>query len=408
MLNNASDKVLCVDDEDNILAMFHRTLGRIFSIVTVNSGKKALDLLADNVEFAVIISDYSMPSINGVEFLKLAREISPNSVQILLTGNIELDIAVKAVNETNVFRYLPKPCSTYELRKVISDALNQYHLIIDKLQLTLELERKNQELLETNALLAKQKNLLEYELEMAKIVYNKLYSYGHSDLDGMDYIIKAKETAGGDFLLTHINQSTKSFYLILGDLTGHGLSYALAVLLVTEIFDTICGESPSIEQLATSINDKMCQKLPTGLFCAALLIKFDWAKKTLDVWLGWMPDVFFLDQAGNILNCLPANNLPLGVLAHQDFTQSVCSYPATIATSIFAYTDGVIEQRNQQQAIFGHDLLRDTLLNTPNEKRHVDEVLENISVHQQKADQDDDISMVELHLLRLIAALEKI
>ena len=102
MLNNASDKVLCVDDEDNILAMFHRTLGRIFSIVTVNSGKKALDLLADNVEFAVIISDYSMPSINGVEFLKLAREISPNSVQILLTGNIELDIAVKAVNETNV------------------------------------------------------------------------------------------------------------------------------------------------------------------------------------------------------------------------------------------------------------------------------------------------------------------
>ena len=399
MIEKSADKILCVDDEDNILHMFRRTLGRQYDLYTAFSGEEALKLLCQHADFALIISDYSMPSINGTEFLKLARELSPNSVQIMLTGNIDLDVAIKTITETNIFRYLPKPCPIEVLRKVIIDALNQYHLIIDKQRLDKQLEQKNAEL-------AKQKLLLEYELEMARIVYSKVYAYGHREQEGLDYFIAAKETVGGDFLLTHASSDGQYFYLMVGDLTGHGLQSALAVFLVTEIFDAQCAEGPGIEQLAQSINDKMCGKLPTGLFCAALLARLDLNAGKLHVWQGGMPDAYLLNEQGQLLNKLPSNNLPLGVLAGQDLAGSASCHKIGDFSSLFVYSDGVIEQLGGDRTMFGDQRLRIALSNTPSGKRRIDHVMEKLREYQQQLPQCDDISLIELHLSSISKALE--
>ncbi len=401
MISTTSYKILCVDDEKNILHMFRRTLGRQYQILTADSADNALTLLRDHGDFAVILSDYNMPDINGVEFLAQARTISPDSVQIMLTGNIELDVAIKTINETNIFRYLPKPCAIKVLAKVIDDALEQYRLIQDKRRLTAELEQKNLELAASNTELSKQKYMLEYELEMAKIVYSKLALYGEEQPDGLDYILAAKETVGGDILLTHASDDGRSTYLMMGDLTGHGLQSALAVLLVTEIFDALCATGLSIEKLAESINDKMCRKLPTGLFCAAVLIKLDWPAQRMHIWQGGMPEVYLLDTHGQILKTLPSVNLPLGVLAGQDFTATASSHDLASASSVFVYSDGVTEQTNTQQQMFGSERLKDTLSNTPVNQRRVDHVIEELRIHQQQQPQCDDISLFELHLLRI-------
>lgn len=406
MPDNSADKILCVDDEDNILHLFRRTLGREFNLHLANSAETALNLLREHADFAVIMSDYNMPGINGVEFLKMARALSPDTVLVMLTGNIELDVAIKTINETDIFRYMPKPCPMEVMRKVILDALGQYHLIVAKQQLSEQLAQKNRDLILINAELAKQKHLLEYELEMAKIVYSKVYQYGHDEPDGLDYFIAAKEAVGGDFLLTHASHDGCAYYLMMGDLTGHGLQSALAVLLVTEIFDALCDSKPSLEALAQNINDKMCQKLPTGLFCAAILVKLDLSTGHFYVWQGGMPDAYLLDADGRVLNTLSSNNLPLGISADQTFSNNASYHAIHSANSLFVCSDGVTEQMDSGHGMFGRERLRDALVDTPPGSRRSDHVVAQLRAHQSSQEQCDDISLFELNLPRIVKALE--
>lgn len=401
-------KVLCVDDEANILHMFQRTLGRRYVLFVADSAENALDILAEQADIGVIISDYNMPGMNGVEFLKRARQISPNTVQIMLTGNIQLDVSIKAINETDIFRYLPKPCPMSLLVKVVTDAMAQYALLIETKRLSMELELKNNALAASNAGLSEQKYLLEYELEMAKTVYAKVVFCQNKPINGLDFRLLSKDGVGGDFLLTCSCPDQQVFYFLLGDLTGHGLQSALAALLVAEGFQQQCTQQPEIAQLAAEINDNMCRKLPTGLFCAAILAKVDVRARQLDLWMGGMPDVYLLDEQGNVTQTWLSNNLPLGVLAGQDFTDTVSRHTSHNPESIFFYSDGVSEQIGADHSQFGCERLQAALKQCPHDVPRVDFVLTQLKQHQQQQDQADDISLLELDLLRLCPAMESL
>lgn len=403
------ENILCVDDEENVLQMFRRTLGRQFNTINSASADHALKLLKEH-EFAVIISDYNMPDINGLEFLKRAKELAPECVQIMLTGNIDLNIAIKAINETDIFRYLPKPCPSEVLVKVINDALDQYRLLKEKNRLSQEVQQKNQELETSNTELAKQKYLLEYELEMARIVFAKASQDSNSNIPGLDYIAIAKETVGGDFMLNCVQQGRHIHYLMIGDLTGHGLQSALAVLLVTEIFSALTRDEPGIINLARAINDKMCQKLPTGIFCAAILIRIDSLNRKIQLWQGGMPDACLLDADGKIIQLIKSNNLPLGVVSDANIPFQVAEFELDRSgiDSLFIYSDGVNEQNNLQSVAFGIETIRKALSETPENKRRVDYVLEKLLHFQESQPQSDDISLFELKFNPLFAFLESI
>lgn len=401
-----SNKILCVDDEPNVLHMFKRTLGRKYQILTTPSAEEALHLLHTHHDVAAIISDYSMPGLNGIQFLKRAREISSDSVQIVLTGNAELDVSIQAINETDVFRYLPKPCPAEVLYKAVQDALAQYYLLSEKRRIDQELEQKNRELATINAELNHQKYLLEHELELARTVYSNVVSSDQNTLDGLDYLVTPQNRAGGDFLLTHIGPDKQTFYLLMGDLTGHGLQSALAALLVAEVFEQQCKLEPDIAHLASRINDKMHHKLPTELFCAALLLKLDLVTQQLHLWLGSMPDIYLLNAQGQITDTLPSNNLPLGILADQDFSDSTYCRRVSDVDTLFCCSDGVSEQLDNARKQFGTDRLQKALTDTPSGIRRIDFVMSQLRHHQQQQTQTDDISLLELNLPRLSTALE--
>ena len=121
-------RILFDDDEKNIVEGYKRNLRHDFDVFFSIDPIKALEIMQTQKEFAVIISDYKMPHMNGVEFLNKAASFSPNSVRIILTGNADLSIAIKAVNQCNVFRFLTKPCPIDEIRKIIDEGLKQYKL----------------------------------------------------------------------------------------------------------------------------------------------------------------------------------------------------------------------------------------------------------------------------------------
>jgi response regulator RpfG family c-di-GMP phosphodiesterase len=123
------EKILFVDDEENILAAFRRQLRKEFNLHTANSGPEALDILSTQGPFAVIVTDYRMPRMDGIQFLKQAQEICPHAVRIMLTGQADLNTAIEAVNNGNIFRFLTKPCPTEKLVTAVARGLVQYRLV---------------------------------------------------------------------------------------------------------------------------------------------------------------------------------------------------------------------------------------------------------------------------------------
>ncbi len=119
-------KVLFVDDEPLVLDALRRMLRDKFHTYTADSGEKGLAAIEENGPFAVVISDMRMPGMNGAEFLARIRKDAPDTVRMLLTGFTDLDAAIAAVNEGNIFRFLTKPCKKDELVGAINLGLTQY------------------------------------------------------------------------------------------------------------------------------------------------------------------------------------------------------------------------------------------------------------------------------------------
>lgn len=123
------EKVLFVDDDLSILKSFHRNLSFDYDLETASGGEMALNLIAENGPYPVVISDMRMPGMNGTQFLSRVRESWPDSVRILLTGQADFSDAIEVVNEGQIFRFLTKPCPIEVIKKSIDDGLRQYHLI---------------------------------------------------------------------------------------------------------------------------------------------------------------------------------------------------------------------------------------------------------------------------------------
>lgn len=125
----ARPRLLVVDDEPAVLEALALNLRRAFEVSTATSGELAIAQLRAHDDFAVVVSDMRMPRMDGAAFLARAREISPNTVRILLTGHADLDATTQAVNQGQIFRFLTKPCPRDTLRSAIDSAVAQYRRI---------------------------------------------------------------------------------------------------------------------------------------------------------------------------------------------------------------------------------------------------------------------------------------
>lgn len=129
MQNNERPRILCVDDEPNVLDGLARTLRSHYAVETATEGKVALDLIRTAESFAVVMSDQRMPQMTGTQFLAHARVLAPASVRVLLTGQADVESAIAAVNEGNIFRFLTKPCATDVLLKALDACCEQHRLV---------------------------------------------------------------------------------------------------------------------------------------------------------------------------------------------------------------------------------------------------------------------------------------
>ena len=143
--------LLLVDDEENIIASLKRLLRRDgYHIVTATSAAEGLQRLAEN-DVDVIVSDQRMPGMSGVEFLRRAKDLYPDTVRIVLSGYTELQSILDAINEGAIYRFLTKPWDDQLLRAHIAEAFRQKDMADENRRLAQQVEDANADLAALNA-----------------------------------------------------------------------------------------------------------------------------------------------------------------------------------------------------------------------------------------------------------------
>jgi signal transduction histidine kinase/response regulator RpfG family c-di-GMP phosphodiesterase len=122
-------KILVVDDEPDNLDLLYRTFYRDFKVIKAQSGHDALEMLSEEGDIAVIISDQRMPGMSGTELLSLTADRYPNSIRIMLTGYTDVEDLVEAINEGKVFKYVTKPWEEEDLRTVVNQAVDTHSVL---------------------------------------------------------------------------------------------------------------------------------------------------------------------------------------------------------------------------------------------------------------------------------------
>jgi len=144
--------VLVVDDEPEVLSSVHDLLRIDYHVVTRGTGAEALDYLRSAPDVAAVLTDQRMPGMTGVEVLREAAAIRPETTRLLFTAFADLRTVVDAINQGHVFRYIAKPWEPDELQALIRQAVERHELLAEKTRLMAELQAANARLREADRL----------------------------------------------------------------------------------------------------------------------------------------------------------------------------------------------------------------------------------------------------------------
>ena len=120
-------KILCVDDEPDVIGTLRRAFRKDYDVVTTTSGLEGIELIKSQ-PFDLIISDQRMPEVTGDVVLKVAMEHQPDAIRILLTGYSDMDSLIKCVNDAGIYKYITKPWEPEMLRLTVLRALESLGL----------------------------------------------------------------------------------------------------------------------------------------------------------------------------------------------------------------------------------------------------------------------------------------
>jgi response regulator RpfG family c-di-GMP phosphodiesterase len=143
---NSNNTLLLVDDEPNVLKSLRRLLiDTDYKVYSAESAENAWEFL-EKEKIQLVISDYRMPGMNGVEFLNKVRAKYPETIRIILSGYADVMAIVDAINDGQVYRFITKPWNDQELLTSIMRAFEQYKLQEENAKLYAELQNRNAEL----------------------------------------------------------------------------------------------------------------------------------------------------------------------------------------------------------------------------------------------------------------------
>jgi DNA-binding NtrC family response regulator len=124
--------ILVVDDEELFIEYIKSMLsGESYNVVTASNGKQGLEILKKQ-SVNLVISEYKIPLMNGLEFLEKVRIIYPDILTVMVTDQADINLAIKAVNEAGVYKFLLKPWDDIDFKNTIKRTLESLQVIKER------------------------------------------------------------------------------------------------------------------------------------------------------------------------------------------------------------------------------------------------------------------------------------
>jgi len=124
-----NNRVLLVDDDPSILSAYRRNLRKLFDIETAENGAVGLQMIKERGPFAAVVSDFRMPGMDGIQFLSQVKQLAPDTVRVMLTGQADIQMSIQAINEGSIFRFLTKLCNMVHFTNALRVSIKHYHLV---------------------------------------------------------------------------------------------------------------------------------------------------------------------------------------------------------------------------------------------------------------------------------------
>jgi serine phosphatase RsbU (regulator of sigma subunit) len=367
-----SDKpisIVLVDDEDVVLRSLSSflSLETDYEIHTFSSPFAALDAFKD-IHVDLVITDFLMPQMNGLELLAAIKRRYPDVVRILLTGYADRENAIRAINEVGLYQYLEKPWDNDQLILVIKNGLNQRRLertLIDKVG---ELDRA---LRETDRLAQQQEQFRE-EMMLARRIQENLLPECFPDVAGLNFSAKylPAHEVGGDYYDV-IPLAGGVLAAIIADVTGHGIQAALSTTMLKSLFIDFVNTLVGPEDILRRMNDVLHRVLPTDVFVAASVAEIEVRTGIVRVTNGGGPHPFIIRRSENTVESVITNGLLLGVVDSELFRPGEeVTVDLSPGDSMLFYTDGLSEVEDGRGDQFGETRLRRKILESSNLPSH--------------------------------------
>ena len=378
------EKVLLVDDDAMVLAGLKRQLRNRFSIDTALSGEDALKQVLENGPYAVIVSDFMMPGMNGIEFLSRVKKSNPDTVRMMLTGTADMPTAIRAVNEGSIFQFHPKPCPADTLCQAIQSAIDKYRKAFSN-----------------------QKQLKNFKSSMAQAseVQQKLMPKSDPQVDGFDIAgrsIWCDETGGDyyDFLYPAAN-GHKRIGIVVGDVTDHGIPSALLMTTARAFLRERIQTPPSeCAAIISDVNNRLVQDVEElNLFMTMFYSEIDIKEKMIRwVKAGHEPAILYTPGKDSH-ELLAGEGLPLGVMEDAVYRES--QKQISSGQIILIGTDGIKEAVDTHGEMFGNERLLNVIRDHANQpaRQILDNVFESLNDFRHPLEPDDDETLVVIKVL---------
>ncbi len=352
-------RVMIVDDEEMVTVSLSSMLEieTDYQPVSYQSPAEALGYLqAQPVD--VIVSDFLMPEMDGLEFLTKARELYPEVPRIILTGYADKENAIKAINQVGLYQYIEKPWDNDHLKLVIRNALSDSGLRTSLNQKIKELDR----VLADRERLVRDGHELRRELTMARELQQRLLPGGDADIPNLDLVATYQPAmdVGGDFYDV-IKLADGRFGVLVADATGHGVQASLSTALLKFAFSAFAGSTAGPAEILRGMNKVLYTGLPSDIFIAGVVAVVDTDARQARISNGGLPHPYLIrkdDSAARI----PAEGLLLGVVDDNQFRSgdehTIDLHPGEC---MLLYTDGLTEATNADGRLFIDDGLVDLL-----------------------------------------------
>ncbi len=366
------EQILIVDDDRLVLGALEITLKREgYKVLTASDGKSAEEILKNQI-VSLVLCDESMPDINGMEVLKFAQEVQPQAVRIILTGRLDLETALRAINIGRVDEYITKPWEDALLKKAVAKGVEKYRLQNENIRLLKLIQQQHKELSRNHEALMQELKLgsrIHQELLLGKIPAS------FSGIEIAASTIPSREI-DGDFF-DFYRPAPHVLDIVIGDVMGKGIPAALVGTAVktqlmrfavpyqhVQVWDKSGfwheDQLKPSEILAHVHEETASQLIHLEFFVSLFYARFFNQQRIMQyVDCGSAKPLHFIKKK-LVINELIGKNFPIGMVERDTYYETTVLYsPGDL---FLFYSDGVTEAMNPNNELFGVDRLKDIVL----------------------------------------------